>query len=79
MKLVGPNGYNKYALRTQLNFLEQRYRREKEECTCSDTIYFTDRCMIEDNLIFAKNSVNSGVMHKNEYEEYLGVYEGYMG
>ena len=78
MNIVGPTGYNKFALRTQLNFLEQRFNREKEECVCPETMYLIDRCMLEDNLIFAKNSVNSGVMNNNEYLEYLEVYNGYI-
>lgn len=37
-------------------------------------IHVIDRSIFEDNEIFAKNQIDSGMMSQSEYEEYLAVY-----
>lgn len=37
-------------------------------------IHVIDRSIFEDNEIFAKNQIDSGMMTQSEYEEYLAVY-----
>lgn len=38
-------------------------------------IHVIDRSIFEDNEIFAKNQIDSGMMTQEEYKEYLAVYE----
>jgi len=81
--------YNPYALPVQLNFLNQRIKMEKEidekirksltpkskEEEVQLELHIVDRSILEDNEIFAKNQLESGLMTQAEYLEYLKVYE----
>jgi deoxyadenosine/deoxycytidine kinase len=42
-------------------------------------IHVIDRSIFEDNEIFAKNQLDSGMMTREEYEEYLKVYDKHIG
>lgn len=78
--------YNPFALPVQMNFLGQRIRIEKEvdteilaqrqsyEAEQQPQIHVIDRSIFEDNEIFAKNQLDSGMMTQAEYEKYLEVY-----
>lgn len=84
------SAYNPHALPVQLNFLLQRVRLEKEldaeiqerEAKLREEkqeqppveVHVIDRSIFEDNEIFAKNQLDSGMMTAAEYQEYLAVY-----
>jgi deoxyadenosine/deoxycytidine kinase len=69
-----------------MNFLGQRIRIEKEvdseilaerQAWAADQqpqIHVIDRSIFEDNEIFAKNQLDSGMMTQEEYGKYLEVY-----
>ena len=42
-------------------------------------VYVIDRSIYEDNEIFAKNQLDSGMMTQDEYQKYLQVYNKYIG
>ena len=82
-----PNPYNPFAFPVQMNFLNQRIRLEREvdkEIITSKNknstgenqieVHVIDRSIFEDNEIFAKNQLDSGMMTQEEYESYLQLY-----
>ena len=74
--------YNPWAFKCQMNFLDQRIKLEKEVDrliseapeTGAPSYYVVDRSIFEDNEIFAKNNLDSGLMTQQEYSDYLQVY-----
>ena len=63
--------------------LKEQFKRNDGAPTTSNLqpeieIHIIDRSIFEDNEIFAKNQLDSGMMTQEEYEQYLEVYNKYI-
>ncbi len=67
------NKYNPHALPVQLYFLRQRIDLERtvDKETSNEKVLIVDRSIFEDNCVFAINQLESGMMNKDEYQQYL--------
>jgi deoxyadenosine/deoxycytidine kinase len=78
LKLNGPV-YNPHSYSTQLKFLQSRFRQECELYTSlkdnpSSKNYIFDRTIFEFWSVFALSHYKSGLMNREEYENYMGVF-----
>lgn len=68
--------WNKYAFPMTMWFLQSRFEREAA-LTDKGKCYIVDRGIIEDRHIFAQNYIESGILNKEEAQEYLRTFNKY--